>query len=413
MKNTLTITSLAIAVLCSPLAGANEKVNAVYDKGYLKLETDSGSFALKLDGRIMLDAGFVDSDLNNFVENNGIRRARLALKTRFDNKWAGEFDIDFKDNKAKVKDMWVSYIGLDNFEFKVGNHKPFFSMAELTTSRWSTFMETSSITDATGTGRRLGISASYNDERFFAGASIFGDGHDVDNRDPEGDGSEPGVSEKYNYSFRGVYRPYVSEDISKFFHLGVNYLNLKPESDAGMKMKQKAGIENSVFDYNVLDTGKIKNVSEQVSYGIEFAARYNKFMLQAEYITNTFNRINHDDEDVDTSGYYIETSYMLVGSGRAYNLSDGEFGPVYPENKMGNIELALRYTSTDFNDASADVFGGQSDIITIGLNWYAHTNVVFRLNHNIVSLDESADGDGDYIGNDDVSVTGLRVQYMF
>ena len=59
------------------------------------------------------------------------------------------------------------------------------------------------------------------------------------------------------------------------------------------------------------------------------------------------------------------------------------------------------------------MLGGSSDNITLALNWYAHTNVVVRLNHTIASLDENADGDGDYIGNDDISITGLRVQYMF
>ena len=414
MKKTLSLSAFALLTLSSSYALANEQVNTTYDDGYLKLQTANGSFSLKLDGRIMLDAGAVGSSDNGFVENNSVRRARFAIKTSYNNQWAGEFDIDFSDNEAEIKDMWVSYIGLENFQFKIGNHKPFFSLAELTTSRWATFMETSSITDATGPGRRLGVSASYSDNKsLFAGVSIFGDGIDVDNRDPAGDESEPGVHEQYSYSFRALYRPFVNEDVSKFFHVGINHMNLKPESDADSRMRLKAGLENSVFDYDVLSTGKVRHVSEQVSSGIEFAARYERVMFQAEYITNTFNRTSSDYTDVDTSGYYIETSYMLLGSGRNYNLSDGEFGPVFPEHSIGNVELALRFSHTDFNDPSSDVYGGESSIVTLGVNWYAHSNVVFRLNHSIASLDEHADGNGDYLGNDDTSVTGLRIQYMF
>jgi len=415
MKFSYKLTAVAAAVMvCSPVY-ANEPepelIQASYDKGYFVFGTDSDSFALKFDGRIMLDGGTVSSDKNTFVENNEIRRARFAIKTKFSNKWAGEFDIDFAENDPSIKDMWISYTGLENFEFKVGNHKPFFSVAELTTSRWATFMETSMITDATAPGRRLGLSGSYQHEDFFVGMSLFGDKIATDNRDPEGDGSEPGVHEKYNYSLRALYRPYANEDVTRFFHVGVNYLNLKPQSDDDSKMRLRVGLESSVFDYEPLNTGKVKNVSEQVSQGIEFAGRYDKFMVQAEYIKNTFNRIEADDQDIDTDGFYVETSYMIFGSGRNYNLSDGEFGPIYPEHDNGNVEVALRYSTIDLNDG--EVLGGSSDNITLALNWYAHTNVVVRLNHTIASLDENADGDGDYIGNDDISITGLRVQYMF
>ena len=411
MKLSYKLTAVASVLLCSQ-AFAGEPVNASYDKGYFVLGTDSESFSLKLDGRIMYDTGFVSSDKNKFVENSEIRRARFAIKTKFSNKWAGEFDIDFAGNEAKVKDMWVSYIGLENFEFKVGNHKPFFSVAEMTTSRWATFMETSMITDATGSGRRLGLSGSYYNDDVFVGASVFGDGIGVDNRQPdEDDDSVPGVHEKYNVSFRALYRPYVNADGSRLFHVGLNYLNLKPESDDDSKMRLRVGLESEVFDYNILNTGKVKKVSEQVSQGIEFVGRFDKFMVQAEYISNQFNRIESDDDSVNTDGFYVETAYMIFGSGRNYNLFDGEFGPVYPESENGNLEVAFRYSTIDLNDG--DVLGGSADNITLALNWYAHSNVVIRLNHTMATLDENADGDEDYIGGDDVSITGLRIQYMF
>ncbi len=403
--------TITAAALMSSLTHASEPISAKYDKGYFVFGTNSESFALKFDGRIMYDTGFVSSDKNDFVENNEIRRARFGIKTKFSNKWAGEFDLDFTGNEAKIKDLWMSYIGLENFEFKVGNHKPFFSVAEMTTSRWATFMETSMITDASASGRRLGLSGSYQKNDVFFGLSVFGDGIGVNNRDPEGDESEPGVHEKYNYSFRALYRPFVNKDASKLFHIGVNYLHLKPESDDDSKLRLRVGLESNVFDYEPLNTGKIKNISEQTSKGIEFVGRYNKYMVQAEYMTNTLNSLESGSSAIDSDGFYIETSYMIFGSGRNYNLFDGEFGPVYPEYYSGNLELALRYSTIDLNDG--DVLGGSADNITIALNWYAHTNIVIRLNHTVANLDENADGNGDYIGNDDISITGLRFQYMF
>jgi phosphate-selective porin OprO/OprP len=422
MKPYFTLT--AAALLCSTTYAnesvntnqpieKSEAVNVSYDKGYLVFGTNSNSFSMKFDGRIMYDVGAVSSDKNDFVENNEIRRARFAIKTRFSDTWAGEFDVDFTENEPEMKDMWISYIGLDNFEFKVGNHKPFFSLSELTTSRWATFMETSMITDASASGRRLGLSGSYSNDDVFIGTSIFGDEVGINNRDPEGDGSEPGVHEKYSYSLRALYRPYVNEDATRLFHVGFNYLNLSPQSDDDSKMRLRVRQESKILDYRLLNTGKVKNVKEQESQGIEIAARYDKFMMQAEYIKNTFNRIKSEDQDVKTDGFYVETSYMILGSGRNYNLSDGEFGPIYPEHINGNLEIAIRYSTINLNDVNAEVYGGSSDNITLALNWYAHKNMVLRLNHTIASLDQYADGDGDYIGNDDVSITGLRFQFMF
>lgn len=135
MKFSYKLSAVVAAILSASSVYASEPepelIKASYDKGYFVFGTDSDSFALKFDGRIMLDAGSVSSDKNDFVENNEIRRARFAIKTKFSNKWAGEFDIDFAENDPSIKDMWISYTGLENFEFKVGNHKPFLVLQNL------------------------------------------------------------------------------------------------------------------------------------------------------------------------------------------------------------------------------------------------------------------------------------------
>ncbi len=431
MKPSFTYKTIAAAVLLSSASAyASEPVKATYDKGYLVLGTESKSFSIKLDGRIMYDVGTVSSDENDkanardavFLAENNFRRARLALKTKYNNAWAAEFDLDFADgDSVEVRDLWIAYVGLENFQFKIGNHKPFFSIAELTTSRWTTFMETPMITDVSAPGRRVGFSASYGNDSVFVGTSIFGDDIDVSNSDAEfenedGDTVE-GRSEKFSYSTRALYRPYVNDDATRLFHIGFNYLNLVPQSeddeeDQG-RDRLRQGLESSILAARPLDTGQIEDVEQRISKGIEIAARFDKFALQAEYIKNTIERSDSSEPDVDSDGFYIEASYMIFGSGRNYNLSDGEFGPVFPEHKRGNLEVALRYSTIDLNDRSADIEGGSADTVGLALNWYAHDNMVIRLNHTITSLDEYADGDGDFNGDDDISITAVRFQFMF
>lgn len=390
-------------------------VDASFDGGYLVFKSQDGNYQMRIDGRVMLDTGTIDTDKNtDAVANTEFRRARLGFKTLYDKTWAGEWDIGVAENEIEMRDMWVAYMAIPNTMIKIGHHKPFYSMAEVTTSRWYTFMETPMVTDATGPGRRIGISASYYQNNYFVGVSLFGDEVGIENTDPEGDGSEPGKNEPYSYSTRLVYRPMVSEDVSQFVHVGVNYMKLQPQSDDGGKMRLRNRLESRVFDYKYLSTGKVSDVDYQVSQGLEVVGRFDKIMFQSEYIETEFvKESGATDGDASFSGYYVETAYALVGNGRPYNVMDGEFGSVMPSGAHGDMEVAFRYSSLDLNDAGAGVTGGQSDNITLAFNWYAHSNIIFRFNHTIADMDENADGDGDFVGGDKVSITGMRIVYLF
>ena len=129
-------------------------LDATVETSYLKLKSADGNFEYKIDGRMMLDTGSVSNskDENNLFANTEFRRLRLALKTKMYKVWAGEFDVDFADEELDIKDMWVSYNGVPNSIFKLGNSKPNFSMDEVTTSRWVTFMERSMVSDAFSPG---------------------------------------------------------------------------------------------------------------------------------------------------------------------------------------------------------------------------------------------------------------------
>ncbi len=409
-KKNVLLTSALLGIL--PFGLAAEEVKGEFDQGYFKFKSADGNFKWKFDGRIMLDAKRVSSDENDRLANTNtdFRRARLAIKTEFYKDWAGEFDIDFKENKSKVKDMWIAYTGFEHTVLKVGNHKPFFSMAELTTSRWYPLMETSSITDFTATGRRIGASASYWQPSFFVGASVFGE--EVGSNDAKDDELDEPAGENTGYSARAVYRPWVSSDKSKVFHIGYNILNHKPLSEDEDEFKVKGEVYDiTLVKYEGEDINDIKASS------IELAAKWDKFYFQSEYVQNTISSNDSDVNDYDVNGYYAEASYFILGEGRPYNLHDAEFGSVVPKGQ-GELEFVVRYDEFDANDNRAGedeegIFAGEFSNLTFGLNYYINPNLVVRLNHSIIDTDEHATDDGYINGDDKISVTGLRFQYMF
>ncbi len=411
MKSYFTYTAIAAALMCSS-AFAAEPVQVAFKKGSLVLGTESKSFSLKLNGRIMYDAGFVNSDEDNFVAENNFRRARIALKTSFNKTWAAKIDLEFADNEAELRDLWIAYTGLENFTFTIGNQKPHFSLDQLTSSLSTTFLERSMVSNASIPGRRVGLGATYVNDSVVIGATVFGDSIDTENSDVENSNGGEGVSENYSYSARAVYRPYINDDKSKVFQIGFNYLNLKPESDNDSEIRQRARLENSIIDPRPLTTGNLENVDERIAQGIEFLGKYNKFSFQGEYIQNTINRFG-GESDVDTDGFYLETAYAIWGTGKKYKSSAATFAGVVPQSKKGALEVALRYSTLDLNDSGAGVLGGSADNVTLALNWYATNNVLIKLNHTISSLDENATDDGDFVGNDDVSITAIRFQLAF
>ena len=93
--------------------------------------------------------------------------------------------------------------------------------------------------------------------------------------------------------------------------------------------------------------------------------------------------------------------------------AEGEFGRLHPRGKRGAVELAVRYSTLDLNDLDENVSGGKGDNVTIGVNWYANSNVRLMTNYALVKNDPHATGNGDVKGDDDFSVLQFRFQVIF
>ncbi|WP_144394111.1 OprO/OprP family phosphate-selective porin [Pleionea sediminis] len=403
----------SILVMLSTLAHSSSSIKGEFKDSYMIFNSADGNYQFKLDGRIMLDFGTVDSDENpDIIADTDFRRLRLSIKTMLFKDWAAEFDLDFEGNEVDTKDMWLSYMGIDNWNFKIGHHKPNFSIAEVTTSRWYTFMEVPTAVEMYGPSRRIGVSANHWQSGFFAGLSIFGDEADVNASDLEDDND--GVSERFGYSFRAAIRPFNfnSNDAKRVLHLAINHMLNKPQSEDEDEFRLRSRLESKVGDYRFLDTGNMGNVDDSTVNGIEVLYLHDNWFVQSEYFSSEVSFTN-GDPSFDSTGYYVQGSYFLTGSGRSYGFDDAELGAVKPANGQSDMEIALRYSVSDLDDSGAGILGGQSDIITLGFNWYLNTNIVIRTNYIMADLNENADGDGDFVGNDKVNMLTARVQVMF
>ncbi len=375
------------------------KMENYFDKGYFVTASEDGAFKLWLDGRIMIDAGFFSGDDNNFANGTETRRARISFKTIMYDSWAGEWDIDVADNEVEIKDFWMAYIGFDHTIIKLGNHKMPFSMEEVTSSRYIVFMERA-LPNVFTLGRRIGLSYTKWADNWRIQAGFYGQ--------EVGEGEESGENEGWAYAARFTYEPLMEK--GRLIHFGASYQYAIPDAGSGDKIKFKQRPELHLTE-KILNTGKIKNVDHYDAYGLEFAGQFGSFMWQAEYISQDVNRFDKPDASFD--GYYFFVSYFITGEVRQWKKSEAEFGAVTPNSKKGALEIALRYSHLDLNDKGADIWGGKEDNVTIGINYYFNSNVMFKMNYIFVNNDEYADGDGDFVGNDDFNILAFRFQYLF
>ena len=372
------------------------------DDGLLLFQSEDGKFKFELDGRINLVAGMYMGNENPRSNGIEVRRARLGLKPTW-GPWSAQFDIDFTGVEAEIKDMWIGYGGFKNMMITLGNHKGQFSVEEVTSSRYITFLERAQ-PNAFAPDRRIGLSVAKWGKNWRAFAGLFGE--EAANAD------ETGENEALNYNLRLNFLPLFKDN--SFIHVGGSFGHALPNASDGGTVRFRSRPEAHVADTRYLSTGKIKKVASWDEYGLELAAAFGPLLLQGEYMSVNVNRLENEPE-AKFSGYYAFASWLITGEKRPYSVEEGEpAGRIHPKNKsLGVFELAARISNLNLNDAGSGIMGGEGNNITLAANWYPYPNLKFAANYIMVNNDEYATADGDFTGNDDYNIFLFGFYYSF
>ena len=353
-------------------------------KNGLRFQTGDGKFKFKLGGRIMNDWGWFDEDddilrsIGDQVDSTEFRRARLYIageiyenigfKAQYD--FAGSGRPDFKDVYLELKKIPV----LGNL--RVGHFKEPFSLEELTSSKYITFMERS-LNNVFSPSRNTGFMLNNHalNKRMTWATGIF--------RNANGFGdSEGGRSTEGGYSFSGRITgiPYYEDEGKKLIHTGFSYSHQNAFDNT---ISFDSTPETHMTD-DFVDTGSFTAHSSD-RFNPELAVVYGPFSLQTEYTFVDVNLKRSMDSDPEFSGLYVYGSYFLTGEHRKYSTKSGTFSRVKPKNNfywgegIGAIELTARYSHLDLDDES--IRGGKLNDITAGINWYLNPNTRIMLNY--------------------------------
>ncbi|MEW8690595.1 MAG: porin [Candidatus Thiodiazotropha endolucinida] len=397
--------SVALWLLCSFFSAAlaaQDRSTEGYEnlvintKGGLEVTTTDGEFSMQLGGRILADAAVYDEDRNALGNGSELRDLRLDLEGRLYADFIYEFSVDFSDGEADVKDAWFAYDAIYPWRFSVGHFKEPFSLEEMTSKRYLTFMERA-LPNAFAPGRSMGIGAQWSGEQITFAAGLFGDDYN-DDTDDEGD-------EGWGVTSRWTYAP-LAEDRSAF-HMGIaaSYRKLDDEEEVRIDTRP----ESHLTDIRYLDTGKLKQSRSIALLGLEGAWVSGPFSLQGEWMQAKIER----DEGTEPTfeGGYLQVSWFLTGESRHYKQRSAKFGRIRSLSDHGAVEVAARFSSLDLNDG--EIEGGSSDNITLGINWYINRQIRLMANTIFVDNDSYADADGDVEGEDTPSILQIRAQVDF
>ena len=370
-------------------------------KSGLKLSSGDGDFKFQLGGRAMIDAAFYDKDKTRLGNGAELRRARLFAKGTVYHDWFYKAQVDFAGNSTSLKDFYLGYSGFDSAKIKIGHFKEPFSLEELTSSKYITFMERG-LPNAFSPGRNTGLSMSTHGDKWGAAAGYFFEG--VKNSDSP-------KSQGWGATGRVHFAPLAEKE--RVVHLGAAVSYRGSDGDNEIRFRERP--ESHVTSTRLVDTGTVSGYDNQTLFGLEAATVYGPFSLQGEYMQASVD-VSGSGSDPDFSGWYVYGSYFLTGEHRPYKASSGTFGRVKPTSVVGKggtgaWEIAARYSSIDLADSGYT--GGEEDNITLGLNWYATPNVRFMANYVRASTDPSSPSKFAGAGDEDINIFQVRSQIDF
>ncbi|SEA05339.1 OprO/OprP family phosphate-selective porin [Nitrosospira multiformis] len=356
------------------------------DKNGLQFETADKNFKFKIGGRIHTD--YTHSSNDHFFRggvpvqaNDGaeLRRGRLEFAGTFFKDWDFKSQVDFADNQVGVKDMFISYRGLDFAKINVGHQKQAFSRELQESSNDLMFMERSlmNVLNAPLVDRAIGVNLSSRGKNWTGQVGLFGESIDANN---------DSLDESWGTNSRITFAPL--DEKTRIVHLGVAG-NYRRPSGSGQLFGPSNGVRfrhetSHITNLFPIDSGALGNVEDVKMLGLEASGVYGPLSAGGEYTHSWIGRRNGLDS-LSFHGWYGEAAWTLTGESRQYK--EGKFHRVEPTRNFsfskggwGAWELAARIAGVDLNDGAFKA--GEMKNFTAALNWYVNSNLRFMFNYD-------------------------------
>ena len=403
MRHQSLLAGAALAVVSLLAAGAvqaqdAEPATTITWKGAPELKW--GEFTFKPRGRVYFD--YVDQDVDRATgldfgaSESRIRTARLGFQGSWADQWSWVAEASIANGEANWEDLLLEYAPSENTAITLGNFKSL-SLENLTSSRYTTFMERGPFNDLIDAGRVMTLAARTGGDNWSIAGGVHGDNIN--------DGSSGG-EEQRGVFVRAHFAPIVTDDMK--LHIGAWARDRDRGDDSAFRYRVRT---NTNYGDRYTDAGSspLGAGDSDTAIGIEAAAVWRSFSVQGEWASVDADLTGGGEAGADA--YYVFASFFPTGEQRKYDASSGEFGRVSirePVTKggMGAVELAVRYDAADLTEFAGVATAGEYSAVTVGATWYPFPYVRFLANYTDAKNEAQ-------VAASDVDVQTLQVRAQF
>jgi phosphate-selective porin OprO/OprP len=378
--------------------------------------------SVTVNGVFQADVGWIQQDLASRLKYGDIqdgadfRRARLSAKGSVTETTNYFFQMDFGFfGRPTFTDVWVEQTQVPLLgNVRIGQWKQPFGLEVVSSFRYTTFMERSSLFQAFTPFRHMGIGFYDHTEELDAtwAASVFRSGQDQFGGTLTDNGG-------WGTAERVTMLPMWEEDGKRCLHIGAGHffnapadetINFRtiPEFYIGANGPGAVGSSGQAVPGGAngtpffLATGNL-NLSSYNVVGSELLWVDGPISLQSEAMVTM---CDFQGQSCALPGMYAQAGWFLTGEHRPYDRKLGTIDRVIPKENFGYNaaggsgawEVAARFSWLNLNDNG--IQGGQLTDWTAGVNWYWNpcTKLVFNYVHAVASVPGTDQSQTDLFG---------------
>lgn len=376
-----------------------------------RFESADGAYSAALRTLVDFDSAYYIQDNQpsggsgqDLSSGTNFRRARFGIEgtiaRNFDYSFIYEFGGTGVEGAGQIQQAYLQFSALRPLYLRAGAYAPSANIEDATGAGDTLFLERASVSEITrglaGADGRSAAGVIYAPERYFLSAAYTG--------------AKVGQSSVFDEQQGSVGRAaalvYTNEHANVLLGVNGSYVWDLPDTTAGPGSATNVSFgdrpELRVDGTQLVSTGSI-DARSAYHYGFDAGANYDNLYLEGGYFRFGADRRGTSD-DPDFSGYYVQASWVLTGEPRRYNQASASWKVPKVASPFtgtagsgwGAWELAARYSTVDLNynpgTAGAPVpatgiRGGEQDIWSAALNWYANSAIRIAFEYQAVSID--------------------------
>lgn len=345
-------------------------------------------------GRILVDAGWLDSNNKDLTGGLAIPDIRVGVKASY-GAYKAKVDAGFAYGKLSLKDVFAERSFGQHNLVRLGYFVHQFGLQSCTSSSMKISMEEPESNEAFFNSRLIGAMYMHNKDKFFGTLSFH-----VENEAIKKNTAETG-KQGYGMMSRLVYRPFIED--GKILHVGISGAFETPRYNSNPDYNHKTFVLKSNFPSRiakvVAQEATIVDAKRLYKFTPEVCMAYNKIGLESQYYYVNVQRENQPD--FRANGAYVLLRGVLLGGKYKYSTWDSGIATPQP----GTLECVLGYNYANLTDNHAGIRGGRQNDASVTLNYYINKYMIWRLHYSYTRVDDRS-------GFDDVTLNAIQTRFQ-